>query len=157
MDNAPVMPPSRAQAFAGILLSAVATLGSAPVFAARQRLECPPQIPETAIQVNAKFQGWRSFTAAPLYLNTAGPAGGPPEKTAQLVETSSTYKPGTTAWVDTYTLAGAFPEGKWFECRYGTLNQVVLARPIEASTSRCRLSYRKGAKAGQNDITVLCE
>ena len=49
-----------------------------------------------------------------------------------------------------------FPDGKWLQCSYGEYGQVTLSKRMEDSVSRCEVRYKKGSKAGQNEIGIDC-
>ena len=44
-----------------------------------------------------------------------------------------------------YTRDCSFPDGKWLQCAYGVHDEI---------TAACTITYRKGEKAGQNDIEI---
>ena len=60
------------------------------------------------------------------------------------------------AWTDTYDLRGPFPEGKWLQCSYGMLNEVVLSRRLDDRVTTCTIKGKKGDKAGLNVFSVDC-
>lgn len=115
---------------------------------------CPTSIPETSIKLEPIPAGWTSYIASPLYLNSAAPVDGPPQRKGELVPTAQRKAKGQTIFV--YQLEGTFPEGKWLQCSYGEYGQVALSKRIDDSLRRCEVSYKKGSKAGQNEIGIDC-
>jgi len=63
---------------------------------------------------------------------------------------------GQNAWTDTYDLRGPFPDGKWLQCSYGMLNEIVLAKCLDDGVTTCTIKGMKGEKAGQNVFSVEC-
>lgn len=59
-------------------------------------------------------------------------------------------------WTDTYDLQGSFPDGKWLQCSYGMLNEIVLAKRLDDGVTACTIKGKKGEKAGQNVFSVEC-
>ena len=115
---------------------------------------CPASIPETSIKLEPIPAGWTSYIASPLYLNSAAPVDGPPQGRGELVPTAERKAKGQTIFA--YQLEGTFPEGKWLQCSYGEYGQVALAKRMDDSVRRCEVSYKKGSKAGQNEIGIDC-
>lgn len=115
---------------------------------------CPTSIPETSIKLEPIPAGWTSYIASPLYLSSAAPVDGPPQRKGELVPTAQRKTKGRTIFV--YQLEGAFPEGKWLQCGYGEHGQVTLSKRIDDRVGRCEVSYRQGSKAGQNEIGIDC-
>lgn len=121
--------------------------------AAPARFDCPQSVESGRVLVNAPA-GWRSFVAAPIYLNSAAPADGPPERLGVLRgDEEKTTKSG---WSHRYSLAGPYPEGKWLRCDYGSLGEFSLAKRLPDDVRECTVSGRKGQHAGENLIEVLC-
>lgn len=116
--------------------------------------ECPTSIPRSALHVVNTEPGWVPFVASPLYLHAAAPMYGPPELRGDLAEFKERH--GKDQWSYTYTFEGTYPEGKWLQCTYGEFNQVALSRRMPDEIKECTFIYRKGAKAGQNDIKIQC-
>ncbi|WP_342115562.1 STY0301 family protein [Pseudoduganella sp. OTU4001] len=117
-------------------------------------LGCPPQISEPSVKLKDVDAGWMTFIAAPLYLHSVAVIDGPPERLGQLV--GKHVATGRNAWTDTYDLRGPFPEGKWLQCSYGMLNEVVLAKRLDDRITACTIKGKKGDKAGQNVFSVEC-
>lgn len=115
---------------------------------------CPTSIPETSIKLEPVPAGWTSYIASPLYLSSAAPVDGPPQRKGELVPTAQRKAKGRTIFV--YQLDGTFPEGKWLQCSYGEHGQVTLSKRIDDRVGRCEVSYRQGSKAGQNEIGIDC-
>jgi hypothetical protein len=134
-----------------VLLAAPLVLSAAPV----PSPQCPELIPASSVQLKDIPDDWVIYVAAPLYLHAAAPMYGPPEMKGDLAD----FKESRTknAWSYTYTLDGAFPDGKWLQCTYGEHNQVTLSRRLSDETRECQFTYRKGAKPGQHEINVQCK
>jgi hypothetical protein len=89
--------------------------------------------------------GWRPYVASPLYLHSVAPTDGPPEHLGQLM--GKQVKAGSD---------GRFPDGKWLQCSYGMLNEIVLSKRLDDGITSCTVMGRKGEKAGQNVFSVVC-
>ena len=117
-------------------------------------LACPASVPATSISLTAVPSGWTPYIDGPLYLNAASPIDGAPERRGQLVPSGERKKKGQTTF--SYRLEGRYPDGKWLQCSYGAHGEVTLSRRMDDSVSVCELTYRKGSKAGQNEIDIDC-
>jgi hypothetical protein len=119
---------------------------------------CPTEIPQQSITLSGLPAGWTPYVASPLYLHSAGMAGASPEKLVTFVGEPG-GRPGKKKdeWSRIYKLEGPYPEGKWMECGYGEYNQVILSRRLSDDIRECTVTYRKGAKAGQNDLKISCK
>ena len=115
---------------------------------------CPTSIADTAIKLDPVPAGWTAHIASPLYLNSAAPIDGPPQRKGELVPTAERKAKGQTIFV--YQLEEPFPEGKWLQCSYGEYGQVTLSKKMADSVRRCEIRYQKGSKAGQNEIGIDC-
>lgn len=115
---------------------------------------CPSSIPDTSIKLDPVPAGWTAYIASSLYLNSAAPIDGPPQRKGELVPTAERKAKGQTIFA--YQLQGPFPDGKWLQCSYGEYGQVALARRMDDSIGSCEVSYKKGSKAGQNEIGIDC-
>lgn len=137
-----------------LMILGPAALGT-PVHASGDRDPvCPVQISESSVTINRIEGGWRPYIASPIFLHSVAPTDGPPERLGQLIGKELIAGKGT--WTTTYELRGAFPEGKWLQCSYGMLNEVVLSKRLDDSISSCTIQGRKGEKAGQNVFSVNC-
>ncbi|WP_150130816.1 STY0301 family protein [Janthinobacterium sp. LM6] len=115
---------------------------------------CPESVPEASISLNAVPAGWTPYIGSPLYLSAAAPIDGVPERRGQLVPGGERKKKGHT--ILSYRLEGPYPDGKWLQCSYGAHGEVTLSKRMDDSVSLCEFTYRKGRKAGQNDIDIDC-
>lgn len=128
-----------------------------PVFvqaAVATSLTCPESVPATSITLNPVPTGWTPYIDGPLYLSAAAPIDGAPERRGQLVPSGERMKKGQT--ILSYRLEGRYPEGKWLQCSYGAHGEVTLSKRMDDSVSLCEFIYRKGSKAGQNEIDIDC-
>ncbi|MDO8074201.1 hypothetical protein O3299_21920 [Janthinobacterium sp. SUN176] len=115
---------------------------------------CPQSVPATSISLNAVPAGWTPYIGSSLYLSAAAPIDGAPERRGQLVPGGERTKKGRT--ILSYRLEGPYPDGKWLQCSYGAHGEVTLSRRMDDSVSLCEFTYRKGSKAGQNEIDIDC-
>ena len=115
---------------------------------------CPDSVPEASISLNAVPAGWTPYIGGPLYLSAAAPIDGAPAHRGQLVPSGERRKKGQTTL--SYRLEGRYPDGKWLQCSYGVHGEVTLSRRMDDSISLCEFTYRKGRKAGQNEIDIDC-
>lgn len=135
-------------AFAPVATSAAAAI---------QYVECPSEISQASIRIVGTPGGWSTYVASPLYLHSAGAAAAPPEKLANLVGESIGQPGRSKEWFTSYKFEGKSPDGKWMECGYGEYNQVIVSKRLADDTSECKVSYRKGEKAGQNALKISCK
>jgi hypothetical protein len=117
-------------------------------------LACPTSVPAASISLTGVPAGWTSYIGSPLYLSAAAPIDGAPERRGQLVPSGERKKKGQTTL--SYRLEGRYPDGKWLQCSYGVHGEVTLSRRMDDSVSVCEFTYRKGSKAGQNEIDIDC-
>ena len=115
---------------------------------------CPVSVPATSISLNAVPTGWTPYIDSPLYLSAAAPIDGAPERRGQLAPSGERKRKGQTTL--SYRLEGRYPDGKWLQCSYGVHGEVTLSRRMDDSVSVCEFTYRKGSKAGQNEIDIDC-
>lgn len=115
---------------------------------------CPKSVPAASISLNAVPAGWMPYIDSPLYLSAAAPIDGAPERRGQLVPRGERKKKGHTTL--SYRLEGRYPDGKWLQCSYGVHGEVTLSKRMDDSVSLCEFTYRKGRKAGQNEIDIDC-
>lgn len=136
---------------------AAVTLGAAlqaVAHAAPKSYSCPHSIPETSIHLVAPERDWKPFVSSPLYLSSAAPADGPPERLGMLRE--STARKTKMSWTHKYALEGRYPEGKWLRCDYGSFGEVSLAKRLPDEIRECTVTGKKGEHAGENQIEVRC-
>ena len=135
-----------------VLLAAAISLRAV---AAEQFIVCPAELPAEAVRITNAPSGWRSSTMSPVYLHSAAPTFGPPEKLGALIGKTIQGRRGEfTVEYDQLNFAPA--DGLWFTCSYGTGNEFSLARRLDASISSCVVKYRKGDKEGQNRLDIRC-
>lgn len=133
------------------------TLGVALSLAAQaapKSYVCPQSIPEASIRLVAPSQEWKPFVSSPLFLSSAAPADGPPERLGLLHEKDATKT--STGWSRTYSLEGRYPEGKWLRCDYGAFGELSLAKRLPDEVRQCTVTGKKGEHAGENRIQVRC-
>lgn len=118
-------------------------------------LVCPPSVPAASLRVVDTPPGWTSQVERPLYLHSAAPIDGPPQRRGVLATYTVKQQHGQARY--TYRLVGAFPEGKWLQCAYGEHGQVTLSRQLDDAIRECRFTYDKGPKAGQQVIHIDCK
>lgn len=127
---------------------------SGEAIAAQRIFECPQSIPETSVQVTAPTGAWKPFVASPWYLGGAAPADGPPERLGVLHEQETTHT--KSGWTRKYQLNGQYPKGKWLRCDYGALGEVSLAKRLPDAIRECTVTGKKGAHAGEMQLTIQC-
>jgi len=115
---------------------------------------CPQSIPQASLQLMAPGQEWTPFVSSPLYLSSAAPADGPPERLGVLRERDATKT--RTGWRRTYALDGQYPDGKWLRCDYGAFGEVSLAKRLPDEIITCTVTGMKGAHAGETQVDVRC-
>lgn len=136
--------------------AAVVTLLSVHLvaYAAPTSYVCPQSIPEASLHLVALGQEWTPFVSSPLYLSSAAPTDGPPERLGVLRERNATKT--KTGWKRTYALDGHYPDGKWLRCDYGAFGEVSLAKRLPDEITTCTVTGIKGAHAGETQVDVRC-
>lgn len=134
---------------------AVAAVG-VPVPAAVNYI-CPPSVPVSIAQDAVLPSAWTTYIDSDLYLHAVTATGGPPELHADLA--AYTSRPGKNEWSFIYDLRDddEFSQGKWLQCGYGMHSEVTLSQRMPDSVKSCTFTYKKGKKAGQNDIRIECK
>ncbi len=132
----------------------VGLLASWALTASAHQAPAAPSCPSSVTVTVQPVTGWKSQASSELFLNSATPINGPPERHGDLA--SFTRKQRKDEWIETYDLDRPFPDGKWLECGYGTHNEVTLSQPLPEQAKACTFTYRKGAKAGQHSIKIEC-
>ena len=139
----------------GLLLGALTISSSATPATASRAIDCPTELPAQAIQLSPPLKGWHFFAESPLYLHSAAPIDGPAEQRGHLMEDKVRKERGREIYI--YTLDGSFPDGKWLQCASGVHDEITLSKRIDDNTAACTITYRKGEKAGQNNIQIDCK
>jgi hypothetical protein len=101
-------------------------------------------------------RGWQPFISSPLFLHSAAPIAGPPERLGQMVG-KTTRNTKTESTVEYHSLDAPYPEGVWFQCDYGEGNEFSIAKKLAPGIKSCVVTYKKGEKAGQNDLDIKCK
>ena len=122
---------------------------------ATAQLNCPSSVPIASLRIENVPPGWVPQVERPLYLHSAAPIDGPPQRKGVLTEYKVSTQKDMTRY--SYRLPGSFPEGKWLQCAYGEYGQVTLSRQLDDAIRACHFTYKKGQKAGQQDIHIECE
>lgn len=117
-------------------------------------LACPDSIPVTSFTLHSLPAGWTPYMDGALFLSAASPIDGAPDRRRQLVPSAERKSEGTT--VLSYRLEGRYPDGKWLQCSYGAHGEVSLSKKLDDGVSFCAFTYKKGRKAGQNEIRIDC-
>ncbi len=125
------------------------------VVAAPATYKCPQTIPEASVRIEGTDPGWTPFVSSPMYLNSAAPADGPPERLGILK--GQEVKTTRTGWEHQYSLAGPYPEGKWLRCDYGEFGQVSLSKRLPDGIQNCIVKATKARHAGEYNIDVVCK
>ncbi|MEM8514386.1 hypothetical protein RCH14_003731 [Massilia sp. MP_M2] len=123
-------------------------------YAAPTSYVCPQSIHEASLRLAAPGHEWTPFVASPLYLSSAAPADGPPERLGLIRERDATKT--KTAWKRTYALDGHYPDGKWLRWDYGAFGEVSLAKRLPDEITTCTVTGKKGAHAGETQVDVRC-
>lgn len=124
------------------------------VAAASEPIVCPAELPTESLRLAVALKGWTPYVSAPMYLHSASPVAGPPERLGAMV--GVTKQKSKTEWIDTYTFNGKYPEGVYFTCSYGEGNQVVISKKLDASIKSCLIKGKKGEHVGQNEFEINC-
>lgn len=117
---------------------------------------CPTELPAEAMKIVSAPPGWQSFISSPLYLHSAAPIAGPPERLGRMVGRTINRPKGE--WTVVYdALDAPFPEGVWFSCDYGEGNEFSIAKKLDVGIKSCVVHGKKGGKAGQNTLDIKCK
>jgi hypothetical protein len=117
--------------------------------------QCPASLGESSINVQNIPSGWLPYVAGAMYLGGASPTDGPPAEKGGLVNDAENHNKNETIY--TYHFEGRSPHGKWIEYAYGGYGDITVAQRLDDSITQCAFRYKKGQKAGQNDIRIQCE
>lgn len=135
-------------------LSALFAL-TATATGAETTITCPKELPADALKIVKAPQGWQPFISSHLYLHSAAPIAGPPQRLGQMVGVT-TRSTKTESTIEYHSLDAPYPEGVWFQCDYGEGNEFSIARKLPPGLKSCVVKYRKGEKAEQNDLDIKC-
>lgn len=116
--------------------------------------QCPESITPARVELTDTPAGWTASIGSRLYLHSAAPTSGPPEERGELAGFRQSGPPKRRTY--SYDLAGIFPAGKWLACRYGTSDEITLARRLDDDVRSCSFTYQKGVHVGQNQVTIAC-
>ncbi|UGQ47676.1 STY0301 family protein [Massilia endophytica] len=114
---------------------------------------CLPDLPPAAIQVGPPG-GWTPYVARALRLQSVSVLEGPPAEMAVLKQDASRRVSGGR--IDIWRNLNSAREPKWLACNYGAANEVMLARPLAASTRSCRVTYRQ-LRGRPTAIDIACD
>ena len=141
---------------AHLAVAGLLALAAISVAAAEIAIVCPTELQPEAMRIVTTPSGWQPYISSPLYLHSAAPIFGPPERLGQLRgQTIKRSKGESTVQYD--GLDSPLPEGVWFSCEYGEGNQFSVAKKLPAGIKSCVVKYKKGEKAGQNDLDIKCK
>ena len=87
-----------------------------------------------------------------MKLTGAGFMAGAPETLTDLKP--SLTKEGKLRTVMRWDFEGAYPEGKWLSCAYGS-GAVTLSRSIDANTKSCEVSYTRTKNGGNLSLEKI--
>lgn len=139
-----------------LALAALLALAATAVAAAEITIVCPTELPSEALRIVTVPSGWQPYISSPLYLHSAAPIFGPPERLGQIRGQTIKHSKGEPT-VQYDELDSPPPEGVWFSCEYGEGNEFSLAKKLPAGIKSCTVKYTKGEKAGQNDLDIKCK
>jgi hypothetical protein len=140
-----------------VVAAAVLALSSQGSAAGEVHITCPASLESTSIEVRNAPGGWTPFVAATFPLNSAGPMDGPPSLLGNLKEISRSKKGGKifTKWEMTNE-DNAYPDGKWISCKYGSRNEIVIAKRVDNQTTACT-SITTEDKTEGTAIEIRCK
>lgn len=121
-------------------------------FAASEKLECPQQIPASAIQISDSG-GWTARAPKALPLSSAGFNDGSPAAQRALKPFATKNNAGQTQ--HTWKFEGEYPEGKWLSCSY-VGGVAILSKKIGDNISECSISYRLSKGKSDSLIAIKC-
>ena len=134
-------------------LAMVVALSCCSAQSAEQTIVCPTELAAESVRVAVAPKGWQPYVASPLYLHSAAPVAGPPERLATIIAKTKKSK---SEWVETYNLDVKYPEGVYFTCSYGAGNEFVISKKLSADVKSCVVKGRKGEHVGQNAFDITC-
>lgn len=137
----------------GIVIAQTAFAQSRQVDA--RKIECPIELPATAVTVSDPPHGWVPAVRSAFRLSSAEPMVGLPSEKGFLKPSfsKSTKNGGIDKWTE---LDGEVEGGKWIACSYGGNREIILARQIDEKTKECTVEYRR-EKGGVYAVTIACK
>lgn len=139
-----------------LLLIALFSIACTAAMGAEIIIACPAELPADALKIVKTPNGWQPFVSSPIYLHSAAPIAGPPERLGRMA--GRTLKRPKGEWAVQYDdLDAPYPEGVWFSCDYGSGNEFSIARKLEPGVRSCVVRGKKGEKAEQSDLVIRCK
>lgn len=134
---------SRSRAMARLAMTMGLSLFLPLAAAAGKPLDCPNELPTSAMQLANTPAGWKPFVPRPLKLTGAGFMQNSPEFVEDLVPYSTTE--GKNRHTSTWKFSAEeaqIPEGIWLRCDYAN-GVISLSKQIDRSFRDCVVSYEK--------------
>ena len=121
-------------------------------------LECPAELPMSAIRAIQPPSGWSASPRSAFLLNSAGFTDGPPERLADLIP-YSVVKKGPQQIIETWRFdEDSLPDGLWLVCSYGGIaGELMLSKQIDNMVSACTVTYTAGKKKGSRNLAISCK
>lgn len=141
---------------AGVMLLALAPAASA----VEQRVQCPLELPASALQLTQVPAGWTGFVPYKFLLNSAQFMSGPPSDMAiSMGEEFVLDKRRKQTRYSRLNEGIQYKGGKWMACFYGGGNDAMLSRRLADDTDECIVTYtsyiRNRLKG--TEIDILCK
>lgn len=130
------------------------SVGASP--GAQVSIVCPSELPAEAMKIVTAPDGWKPFVSSPLFLHSASPIAGPPERLGQLMG-ETTRRTKSESIVLYQSLDVGTPEGVWVQCDYGEGNEFSRTKKLPAGIKSCVVKSKKGEKTGQNELEIQCK
>jgi hypothetical protein len=139
-----------------LAITALFAIAATAASGAEMTIVCPTELPAEAMKIVTTPRGWQPFISSPLYLHSAAPIAGPPERLGRMV--GRTTKRPRGEWTVRYDdLDAPFPEGVWFSCDYGEGNEFSIAKKLDDGVKSCVVKGKKGEKSGHNYLDITCK
>ena len=134
----------------------MASLSAAPAHSAEHKVECPAEVPASALHAADAPAGWSSSLRGGLLLHAVDLSFGPPSEMAFLKPDTVPGKAmrGIDKWADLQVGRGV--GGIWIACNYGGSDHVILGKRLDDKVTECSAKYGKDAQGGQL-IDVRCK
>ncbi|MDL2355917.1 MAG: hypothetical protein QFF03_11735 [Pseudomonadota bacterium] len=128
--------------------------------AAEQRIQCPRELPASALRFAETPAGWTGFIPYRFPLNSAQFMSGPPSDMAiSMGEEVKLDKHRRQVRYAGLNEGIQYKGGKWMACFYGGGNDAILSRRLADDTSECVVtytSYTRNRLDGTN-IDIRCK
>lgn len=120
-----------------------------------QRVECPAEIPQSALPLAKAPEGWTASTRGSLMLHAVDLSYGPPADMAFLKPQIVTRKGKKSAYEWTDLMSTSANGGVWVACNYGRSDHTILGKRLDDNVKEC-MATDTHDKQGHIVINIQC-